>query len=54
MDFLGELNGEGRTIVMVTHDLRLAERAKRALRLVNGAIQPNGHAQSSAPKLASS
>ncbi len=42
MDFLGELNGEGRTIVMVTHDLRLASRAKRALRLVNGSIQPNG------------
>jgi putative ABC transport system ATP-binding protein len=36
MDFLGELNGEGRTIVMVTHDLRLAARAKRALRLVAG------------------
>ncbi len=44
MDFLGELNGEGRTIVMVTHDLRLAGRAKRALRLVNGMIQPNGPA----------
>ena len=29
MDFLDELNGEGRTIVMVTHDLRLAARAKR-------------------------
>jgi putative ABC transport system ATP-binding protein len=42
MEFLGELNGEGRTIVMVTHDLRLAGRAKRALRLVNGSIQPNG------------
>ena len=54
MDFLGELNGEGRTIVMVTHDLRLAGRAKRALRLVNGAIQPNGQVRSFAPKPASS
>jgi hypothetical protein len=43
MDFRGELNGEGRTIVMVMHDLRLVKRAKRALRLVNGAIQPDGH-----------
>ena len=42
MDFLVELNGEGRTIVMVTHDLRVAGRAKRALRLVNGSIQPDG------------
>jgi putative ABC transport system ATP-binding protein len=41
MDFLAELNAEGRTIVMVTHDLRLAGRAKRALRLVNGTIQPD-------------
>jgi putative ABC transport system ATP-binding protein len=45
MDFLGELNDEGRTIVMVTHDLRLAGRAKRALRLVNGSIQPDGQAR---------
>lgn len=45
MDFLAELNGEGRTIVMVTHDLRLAGRAKRALRLVNGTIQANGQAR---------
>jgi len=43
MNFLGELSREGRTIVMVTHDLRLAQRAKRALRLVNGTIQSNGH-----------
>ena len=41
MDFLVELNGEGRTIVMVTHDLLVARRAKRKLRLVNGAIQPD-------------
>jgi putative ABC transport system ATP-binding protein len=45
MDFLGELNAEGRTIVMVTHDLRLAGRAKHVLRLVNGSIQPDGQAQ---------
>jgi putative ABC transport system ATP-binding protein len=41
MDFLGELSREGRTIVMVTHDLRVARRAKRKLRLVRGAIQPD-------------
>ena len=41
MDFLNELTVEGRTIVMVTHDLRVARRAKRKLRLVKGAIQPD-------------
>jgi putative ABC transport system ATP-binding protein len=45
MDFLEELNREGRTIVMVTHDMRLAGSAKRALRLVNGTIQPDGRAR---------
>lgn len=36
--FLEEVNAEGRTIVMVTHDPRAAERAKRILRLDRGAI----------------
>lgn len=38
LDFLQEMNMEGRTIVMVTHDMRAAGRAQRILRLVNGAI----------------
>jgi putative ABC transport system ATP-binding protein len=46
MNFLADLNGEGRTIVMVTHDLRLAGRANRTLRLINGTIQANGQAKS--------
>ncbi len=41
--FLAEFNAEGRTIVMVTHDPRAAKRAKRTLRLKNGAIA-NGDA----------
>jgi putative ABC transport system ATP-binding protein len=36
IEFLDELNREGRTIVMVTHDMRLASEAKRAVRLVAG------------------
>ena len=36
--FLEEFNAEGKTIVMVTHDPRAAQRAKRTLRLQNGAI----------------
>jgi putative ABC transport system ATP-binding protein len=38
IQFLEEVNREGRTIVMVTHDPRAAERAKRTLRLTGGAI----------------
>jgi putative ABC transport system ATP-binding protein len=38
IDFLEDVNREGRTIVMVTHDPRAAERAKRTLRLAGGAI----------------
>ena len=40
--FLEEFNTEGKTIVMVTHDPRAAERAKRTLRLQNGAITVQG------------
>lgn len=40
--FLDEFNGEGKTIVMVTHDPRAAKRAKRTLRLQNGAITCQG------------
>jgi putative ABC transport system ATP-binding protein len=36
--FLEDFNREGRTIVMVTHDPRAASRAKRTVRLQNGAI----------------
>ena len=38
LDFLQEMNQEGRTIVMVTHDMAAAERANRTLRLAQGRI----------------
>jgi putative ABC transport system ATP-binding protein len=38
LGFFEEFNREGRTIVMVTHDPRAAERAKRMLRLDAGRI----------------
>jgi putative ABC transport system ATP-binding protein len=34
-----ELNGEGRTIIMVTHEDEVAERAKRIVRLRDGLLQ---------------
>ncbi|MFC1573517.1 ABC transporter ATP-binding protein [Candidatus Eisenbacteria bacterium] len=37
--FLEELNQEGSTIVMVTHDPRAAEKAKRKLTLIGGQIR---------------
>jgi putative ABC transport system ATP-binding protein len=42
IDFLEEVNREGKTVVMVTHDMRAAQRATRILRLVDGAIVPDG------------
>jgi putative ABC transport system ATP-binding protein len=39
--FFEDVNHEGKTIVMVTHDPRAAERANNTLRLTNGAILSN-------------
>lgn len=36
--FLKDANDEGRTVVMVTHDMRAAQVARRTLRLVDGKI----------------
>ncbi len=38
LGFLEEINREGRTVVMVTHDPNAASKAKRTLRLENGRI----------------
>ncbi|MDV2481468.1 ABC transporter ATP-binding protein [Methanoculleus sp. Wushi-C6] len=38
MDLLAEENREGKTIVMVTHDPRVAEYARRTIRIVDGRI----------------
>ena len=36
IDFLSELNQEGRTIILVTHDSQVAKRAKRTITISNG------------------
>ena len=38
LSFLEEINREGQTIVMVTHDARAAKKAKRIIRLVEGRV----------------
>jgi putative ABC transport system ATP-binding protein len=39
LSFLEDVNKEGRTVVMVTHDPKAAARAKRTLRLQDGRLQ---------------
>jgi len=39
MEILGRLNGEGRTIVIVTHDHAIAAHAKRIVRIEHGRLQ---------------
>ena len=41
LDFLKKLNREGNTIVMITHDLSVAEHAKRVVRIVDGELYEN-------------
>ena len=38
LDLLSEAHRDGLTIVMVTHDRQIANRADRAIRLVDGAL----------------
>ena len=42
MDLLVELNKEGKTIVMVTHDAKTAKRAGRIIRILDGKIDSRG------------
>ena len=51
LDLLTELNGRGQTIVMVTHDQRVAQRAHRLLVMVDGKLETMNRAahESSAP-----
>lgn len=47
MDFLEALRGEGRTVIMVTHDPAAAERAQRIVKLADGAVVADSKAASS-------
>jgi len=38
VDLLEELNAQGMTLIVVTHDMALGQRARRRIRMVDGAI----------------
>ncbi len=42
MGFIKELNAEGHTIVLITHDLEVAEQAKRIVRIQDGKLSEEG------------
>lgn len=42
MELLEELNGEGQTIIMITHDEHVASRAKRIVRIEDGTLREEG------------
>ena len=39
MDLLEELNKEGQTIILITHDINIAQRAKRILKMMDGNLE---------------
>ena len=42
MDIFNQLNREGRTIIMITHDANIARHAKRIVRILDGNISEGG------------
>ena len=38
MDLFEELNGEGNTIMMITHDLSVARHARRVVHIIDGEL----------------
>lgn len=42
MDMLQKLNEEGQTIILITHDSKVANRAKRTVRIADGKLYEEG------------
>lgn len=42
MDLFHELHSEGRTIIMITHDLNIANHASRVVRILDGMLEEGG------------
>ena len=45
MGLFQELSGEGRTIIMITHDMHIAGYARRVVRIVDGVLTEGGSAE---------
>jgi putative ABC transport system ATP-binding protein len=50
MNLLAELHATGTTVVIITHDHTIADRAPRRVRLLDGRVIPDGTAASSAAR----
>lgn len=49
LEFLKQLNEEGNTVILITHDMGVAEKAKRIIRVSDGRIiEDTGHSVPSA------
>ncbi len=42
MELFNELNSEGRTIIMITHDMNIAEHARRVVHIIDGELTEGG------------
>ena len=42
MSLFQELNGEGRTIIMITHDMHIAAYAHRVVHIIDGVLTEGG------------
>ena len=42
MQLFRELNGEGRTIIMITHDMNIAAHARRIVHIIDGVLTEGG------------
>jgi putative ABC transport system ATP-binding protein len=45
MELFHELNREGRTIIMITHDRHIASHARRIVRILDGNLIEGGEAE---------
>jgi len=42
MDFLGKMHEEGKTVILITHDLELVKYAKKVVHIKDGRIENRG------------